>query len=110
MRADAKRLRREMSEPERRLWHRPRAHRLQGVQFRRQQPIGPDIADFYCSARKLVIEVDGSQHAADVAHARDEVRAAWLRSNGHGIVRYWTSDIIQRLGDVLADLEIRIRP
>ena len=104
MRTNAKRLRREMSEPEQRLWHRLRAHRFLGLQFRRQQPIGPYITDYYCSAHKLIIEVDGGQHNEDLARARDEVRDRWLQSNGYTVVRYWTSDIMQRLDAVLSDL------
>ena len=59
----AKKLRSDMTDAERRLWYRLRAHRFDGHKFKRQVPIGPYVVDFACLGRKLVIEVDGGQHA-----------------------------------------------
>ena len=59
----AKRLRSNMTDAERRLWYRLRAHRFNGHKFKRQVPIGPYVVDFACLGRKLIIEVDGGQHA-----------------------------------------------
>src|SRR5215469_7724540 len=67
----AKALRRGLSPPEALLWTRLRTLRGQGPTFRRQHPIGPYIADFYCSAAKLVIEVDGAGHTEDRQIERD---------------------------------------
>ena len=58
----AKKLRSNMTDAERRLWYRLRAHRFGGVKFKRQVPIGPYIVDFACLSRKLILEIDGGQH------------------------------------------------
>jgi very-short-patch-repair endonuclease len=63
--AAAKELRANATEMERKLWTVLRRKQLSGVRFRRQQPIGPYIADFFCSSAKLVIELDGDQHGLD---------------------------------------------
>lgn len=62
-----------------------------GVKFRRQQPIGPYIADFYCTPLKLVIEADGGQHTAE----KDAQRNAYMKDNGLTILRFWNNDILQ---------------
>ena len=59
----AKSLRANMTDAERRLWYRLRAHRLQGIKVKRQIPIGQYVADFARMERKLLVEVDGGQHA-----------------------------------------------
>jgi very-short-patch-repair endonuclease len=66
----AKSMRTEMTDTERALWMRLRAHRLDGLRFRRQTPIGPYIVDFVCHDRRLVIELDGGQHAESQHDAR----------------------------------------
>ncbi len=58
----AKQLRSNMTDAERRLWYRLRAHRFGGYKFKRQVPIGPYVVDFACVARRLVLEIDGEQH------------------------------------------------
>jgi very-short-patch-repair endonuclease len=63
---------------------------LGGHKFRRQQPIGPFIADFVCQAARLIVELDGSQHL-DSAH--DQRRDAFLRSRGYRVLRFWNSDL-----------------
>ena len=74
----ARRMRREMTPGEWRLWHRLRANRLAGLHFRRQQVIAGFIADFYCHAARLVVEVDGDSHDARAEYnaERDEILAA----------------------------------
>jgi very-short-patch-repair endonuclease len=62
-----------------------------GVRFRRQHPIGPFIADFYCPALKLVIEVDGGQHNGSDYDAR---RDAWFRANGYRVLRFWNLEVL----------------
>ncbi|TVR11619.1 MAG: DUF559 domain-containing protein [Salinarimonadaceae bacterium] len=92
-RANAKRLRKEMTEAERRLWHALRAHRFQGLQFRRQVPLGPYIADFVCHRARLIIEVDGAQHGFDGNAQRDAARDAWLAADGWRVLRFWNGQI-----------------
>jgi very-short-patch-repair endonuclease len=90
-----------MTDTERRLWFRLRAHRFQRVSFRRQVPIGPYIVDFLCLSARLIIEVDGGQHASSQAN-HDAVRDAYLRAQGFRVLRFWINDV---LGDFEGVLE-----
>jgi len=98
MRGRAKSLRREMTDAERRLWSALRAHRLDGLSFRRQIPIGRYIVDFACHERRLVVEVDGGQHSGA---ARDIERDRWLESKGYRVLRFWNSDVLRNRAGVL---------
>ena len=89
-----------MTKAEGRIWSRLRAHRFQGYSFRRQLPIGPYIVDFVCLDARLIIEIDGGQHASAEAE-RDKKRDAWLRSQGFLILRYWNNDVLTNLTGVL---------
>jgi len=84
--AKARKLRREMTPPEAILWQILRT-RPAGLKFRRQHPIGPFVADFYCPSRKLIIEVDGIAHAMGDTPQREARRDEWLRSHGYQNVR-----------------------
>lgn len=99
-RANAKRMRKNMTDAERKLWHEPRAHRLMGLGFRRQYPIRNYIADFACPARRLVVEIDGSQHADDRTAARDLSRTKVLESDGWTVLRFWNDDVLRDLDNV----------
>ncbi|MBL0936928.1 MAG: endonuclease domain-containing protein [Rhizobiaceae bacterium] len=96
-RSNAKAMRRAMTDAELRLWNELRAHRLMGLSFRRQVPIGPYIADFACSAHHIIVEVDGSQHAEP---DRDKARDAFLASSGWIILRFWNDDILREIDNV----------
>ena len=86
--ANARQLRKDSSDAERRLWAHLRRHALEGLKFRRQHPFGPYILDFYCPSAKLVIEVDGSQHYEPGASQRDEARTKYLESRGLRVIRF----------------------
>ena len=94
----AKMLRSSMTDAERRLWYRLRAHRFDGLKFKRQTPIGPYIVDFACLGRKLVIEVDGGQHADN---RNDVVRDDYLRTEGFRVLRFWNNDVLRNTQGVL---------
>jgi len=94
----AKNLRSNMTDAERRLWYRLRAHRFVGVKFKRQVPIGPYIVDFACLSRKLVLEIDGGQHADNEA---DRVREQRLREEGFQVLRFWNNDVLKRTDTIL---------
>ena len=103
-RANARRLRRSMTEAEARLWARLRGHRLAETSFRRQVPIGPYIVDFFCAAAKLVVEVDGGGHGTLEGVAHDARRTAWLEDAGYRVLRFWNvavSDEIEAVLDVI---------
>ena len=99
--ANARRLRRTMSDAEHLLWSRLREARDAGVAFRRQVPIGPYVADFMCRKADLIVEVDGEQHALPEQAAHDERRDAFLRGQGYTVVRVWTADIWRDVDAVL---------
>ena len=88
----AKKLRHDMTVPERFLWSRLRT-RPNEIKFRRQQPIGRYVADFYCSDQRLVIELDGRSH--DSTTADDAQRQAWLESQGIRVLRFLNDDVLQ---------------
>ena len=98
----ARKLRRNMTDAERRLWSRLRAHQL-GVHFRRQVPLERYVLDFVCFQARLVIEVDGGQHADSDA---DKQRDAWLMERGFRVLRFWNNDV---LGNTEGVLEVVVR-
>jgi very-short-patch-repair endonuclease len=86
------RLRDEMTEAEEALWELLRGRRLDGFKFRRQQPIGRFVLDFYCAQYKLAIEADGLVH--DVLRERDQERSAVLAEGGIQVLRLTNDDIL----------------
>ena len=88
------RLRREMSLPEAMLWRLLRRS-PGGVKFRRQHAIGPFVADFYCPAAKLVIEIDGASHDMGDRPTRDDERGAYLKSLGLEVTRIPARDVLK---------------
>src|SRR5580698_6177837 len=97
----ARRLRRNTTDAEKRLWYHLRRLDLDGSHFRRQVPIGPYIADFACMAARLVIEVDGSQHADDRGQNHDERRTRWLMKEGYRVLRFWNNDLVRNMDGVM---------
>ena len=97
----ARRLRRDMTDAEHRLWFHLRRKQLDGVPCYRQKPIGPYIVDFYLPAVRLVIEVDGSQHATEPGTAVDRVRTAYLESVGLKVVRFDNRQVLLEMEAVL---------
>jgi len=94
----ARRLRRNATDAELKLWYHLRSRRLDGCKFVHQEPIDPYVVDFVCRERHLIIEVDGGQHAID---ARDEARDAFLRFQGYRVLRFWNNDIFLNTTGVL---------
>jgi very-short-patch-repair endonuclease len=97
----AKRLRRELSPPEARLWSRLRARGAGAPIFRRQHPIGPYVLDFYCAKARLAVEVDGVGHDMGDRPQRDVRRDAWLRMQGLSIVRIPASEVMREIDEVV---------
>ncbi len=92
----ARRLRRDSTDVEKKLWLSLRAAQVAGVSFRKQHPIGPYIVDFCAPSLKLIIELDGGQHAETV----DRKRTAWLEREGFSVIRFWNNDIIDNMDGV----------
>jgi very-short-patch-repair endonuclease len=97
----ARRLRRDMTDAERRLWQKLRQWPEGRAHFRRQATIGPYFADFACHSRRLVIELDGGQHAIGQQVARDATRDAFFDANGYRVLRFWNHDVMKNLEGVL---------
>ena len=85
-------MRRYDTDAEARLWTALRAQRLGGWKWKRQVPFGPFILDFLCREARLVVEVDGSQHAE--RHAYDQRRTAYLQRSGLRVLRFWNADVL----------------
>ncbi|NUS22467.1 MAG: endonuclease domain-containing protein [Mesorhizobium sp.] len=86
-----------MTEVETRLWHELRDRRLDRIKFRRQVPIGKYVADFACLEARLIVELDGSQHADSES---DRVRSSELTASGFRVLRFWNDDVLKDLDGV----------
>lgn len=95
----ARELRNSSTDAERLLWRYLRNSQLEGVKFRRQQPIEAYIVDFVSLDKRIVIELDGGQHAENTEY--DEQRDTCLRANGFVVLRFWNNDIIENSEGVL---------
>jgi lysyl-tRNA synthetase class 2 len=98
----AKRLRRQQTDAERILWFRLRGRRLAGWKFKRQVPIDRFIVDFVCADAKLIVELDGSQHA--VRTRQDEERTRTLEAMGYLVLRFWNNDVMRNLEGVFQEI------
>ena len=100
MRTRARPLRRDSTNAEQKLWREVRAHRLKGIGFRRQTPIGPYVVDFVSHATKVIIELDGGQHYNTAQEVRDARRDSFLRSKGFRVLRFSNYDVMTNLEGV----------
>jgi very-short-patch-repair endonuclease len=89
-----------MTEAEKKLWQVIRAHRLEGISFRRQMPICGYVVDFAAPTYQLIIELDGSQHGEERGLEQDRERDRVLRSHGWTVLRLWNSDVLTNLDGV----------
>lgn len=103
---NAKTLRRTMTEAEQKLWYHLRAHRFMGRKFKRQKPIGRYVVDFICLEEKLVIELDGGQHAENTEY--DQERDLWLRSQGYTVLRFWNNELMNETEGVLERIRLAL--
>ena len=93
-RSRAQNMRREPTDAERKLWQMLRSLKPLGCHFRRQAPIGRYVADFAWLGGKLIVEVDGGQHA-EMQRGHDEARTQWLRRQGYRVLRFWNNDVLK---------------
>ena len=94
----ARLLRQNSTNVERRLWYRLRSRSINGYKFVRQEPVGPYIVDFICREKRLIVELDGGQHADS---QRDKVRDKWLVDHGYRVMRFWNNDVMKNIEGVL---------
>ena len=97
----ARGLRKRQTDAERALWNKLRSKQIEGVKFRRQQPIGPYIVDFVSLERKLIIEIDGGQHNERKVRGKDQEREEWLKEKGYQTLRFWNNDVLTNIEGVL---------
>jgi very-short-patch-repair endonuclease len=90
------------------LWVKLRALKDLGFHFRRQAPIGPYIVDFVSLGARVVIEIDGGQHAMPVGVRSDRERDRFLQARDFRVLRYWNSDVDQNLGGVMEDILLHL--
>jgi very-short-patch-repair endonuclease len=95
-----RKLRRNMTDAELRLWRCLRSRQMSGYKFRRQHPFEDYVLDFVCLEAMLVVEVDGGQHAQNAT--TDELRTKKLTDAGFRVIRFWNNDIFRNI-EAVAD-------
>jgi len=98
MKQKARSLRKNQTDAEAKIWHLVRAKQITGLKFRRQHPIQPFIVDFICPEKKLIIELDGGQHADAIEY--DEKRTLFLESKGYTVIRLWNNEVLNNIEGV----------
>jgi very-short-patch-repair endonuclease len=102
----ARSLRKNQTDVEQLMWKHLRNRRLFNYKFRRQFPIEPYIADFACLELKLIIELDGGQHASRINY--DDQRSLFLKQRGFKVIRFWNNDVIENTEGVLEAIRLVI--
>lgn len=102
----ARKLRKESTEAEKLLWWQLSRRQLEDLKFRRQQPIGKYIVDFVNFEKKLIIELDGGQHANQ--KDKDNERDNWFRNQGFEVLRFWNNEVFENLDGVLEVIRGRL--
>ena len=97
----ARKLRRDETDAEYRLWYELKGRRLNGFKFSRQVPLGAYIADFVCREKMLIVELDGSQHASS---PHDRQRTLWLNGQGYAVLRFWNHEVFEDLSSTLTTI------
>jgi len=97
----ARELRNNPTDAEKALWQHLKARQC-GFKFRRQYPIGPYITDFACKYKKLVIELDGGQHA--LQQNKDDRRTQFVEASGYTVIRFWNNDVLRNIDGVMEDI------
>ncbi len=103
----AKELHRNMTPAETKLWAHLRAHRMKDIHFRNQHAIGNYVVDFCAVRKKLIIELDGSQHLEQEDY--DQERTAFLESKGYRILRFWNNQVMNDIEAVLRAIDISLQ-
>ena len=103
----ARRLRRDATDAEKRIWTALRNRVHAKYKFRRQHTLGPYVVDFVCVEKKLVIEIDGGQHADRTAY--DARRTAALEAKGFRVIRFWNNDVVGNLDGVVQTIERELK-
>jgi very-short-patch-repair endonuclease len=103
----ARELRKKPTDAELKLWQALRRRQVDGHRFRRQAPVGPYCVDFLCPERRLIVEVDGGQHA--IEQAADARRTAWLEGRDFRVIRFWNNEVLGNLDGVVESIGRALR-
>ncbi|MEQ6333079.1 endonuclease domain-containing protein [Sphingobium sp. MK2] len=101
----ARKLRGDPTDAEKALWTRLRAGQVDGFKFVRQFPVGAHVADFACRSARLVIELDGGQHATSDS---DAARTALIDAHGYRVIRFWNHDVLANIDGVLESIRAEL--
>ncbi len=101
----AQELRQTETEAEQIIWSWLRTKKLNGVKFRRQEPVGKYIVDFVSFEKKLIIEIDGGQHSLEDNRINDKARTEWLKSQGFRVIRFWNNEVSANLDGVITRIK-----
>ena len=107
--SNAKKLRLNQTEAEEKFWYAVKDNQIEGYKFRRQHPLSIYIADFYCHALKLVIEIDGGYHLSEEQQLLDKKRTTDLEFQGLKVIRFTNEEIISNLEEVLSKIKSIIK-
>ena len=104
MKALARKNRKDLTQPEIKLWYELKEFKQIGAHFRKQALMGNYIVDFVCHGKKLVIELDGDSHGEALPKANDDERDAWLKAQGYTVMRVWNHELYENLDGVLDEI------
>jgi very-short-patch-repair endonuclease len=104
MKQFVRKLRNDQTDAEGKLWYFLRNRQCLGFKFRRQHPIGSYIVDFCCVEKRLVIELDGSQHISE--RSKDELRTKELNKQGYQVLRFWDNEALKDTERVLERIQL----
>lgn len=100
-------LRQNLTKAELKLWQILRNKRFMNLKFRRQYPVGAYIVDFICISEKLIIELDGGQHAEQIEY--DTRRTLYLQQLGFRVLRFWNNEVFEQLESVLEQIYLTVK-
>ena len=103
----AKTLRKRMTRAEVLVWQRLRRRQIMSGYFRRQVPVGPFVVDFLCARARLVIEIDGAQHA--LRRRYDAARTRFLERRGYAVIRFWNHEVFANLDGVVETIAAHLQ-
>ena len=103
----SRRMRKEPTDAEKKLWQQLRMKQLGGLKFRRQVPVDHFIADFVCFEKRIIVELDGGQHCEN---QQDTERTEILKSKGFHVLRFWNNEVLYNIGGVLAEIMNIVNP
>ncbi len=108
LKTNARQLRKNLTDAEKRLWQELRMKQMDGHKFRRQFMIGKYIVDFACPEQKLIVELDGGHHSEQ--SGADANRTRWLESQGYTVLRFWNNEVTENLMGIKETIYKRLTP